>query len=162
MIFICYRVLKGMVSDSSLVVVFSVAGEPWEFHQSNPDLRLEAQWHLWSQWPLWKWKHDSSPDHTARPCKHGMSWYTIYWKHDGAYLLWISSCCVYAHFMPHLYAIKINYLTFFRLKLKAWIQKLTLEWSMQISRKGISMMRRWRLASVLLDFRLDIYLLHLL
>lgn len=49
----------------------SAAGKPWEFHQSYPGLWSKAQWHLWGKWPIWKWEHDSSPDHTACTGQHG-------------------------------------------------------------------------------------------
>lgn len=52
-------------------LLLSAAGKPWEFHQSYPGLWSKAQWHLWGKWPLWKWKHDSSPDHTACTGQHG-------------------------------------------------------------------------------------------
>lgn len=54
-----------------LCLSFSAAGEPWELHQSYIGLWPKAQWHLWGQWPVWKWEHDSSPDHTAGSCQHG-------------------------------------------------------------------------------------------
>lgn len=55
----------------SLFLLLSAAGKPWEFHQSYPGLWPKAQWHLWGQWPVWKWEHDSSPDHTACTGQHG-------------------------------------------------------------------------------------------
>lgn len=54
-----------------LSLLLSAAGKPWKFHQSYPGLWSKAQWHLWGQWPIWKWEHDSSPDHTACTGQHG-------------------------------------------------------------------------------------------
>lgn len=66
-------------------------------------------------------------------------------------------CLIHA-IWNHVWFLKLIILPFCRQKLKALILRLTLEWNTQINRKGILMMRRWRLASVLLDFRLDMHL----
>lgn len=81
--FCCFLLTVEFVQLSSpafslyfpLILLLSAAGEPWEFHQSYPGLWPKAQWHIWGQRPVWKWEHDSSPDHTACTGEHGE------WKH---------------------------------------------------------------------------------